>query len=112
MSDSERNAFLRSRLEAAVLGDGAADLDLRRAAFAADNAAADDAEIGEPYRTLVDLVRDASYRVTDEDVAAVRDAAGGDRAAFEVILAAAAGAGVRRWDAAARAIAEATDAPD
>lgn len=43
-------------------------------------------------------------------VLAVREAAGSDKAAFEVILTAAIGAGLARWDAAQRAITEAKDA--
>jgi hypothetical protein len=60
---------------------------------------------------LARLVDEASYRVTDEDVAAALRSAGSEKAAFELIFSAAAGAGLRRWDAALRAIdAEAIDA--
>lgn len=58
---------------------------------------------------LVGLIADASYRVTDREVAAVRDELGSDRAAFELILSAGIGAGLRRWDAAERAIEGAVD---
>jgi hypothetical protein len=106
MGEYEGHAALRRRLEAAVRGAGTSDLGVRAAAFAGDLSA-----LGPPYRTLVERVREESSRVTDADVSAVRAAAGGDSAAFEVILAAASGAGAQRWDAAVRAIAEAGDAP-
>jgi hypothetical protein len=49
--------------------------------------------------------------VTDDQVSAVRQATGSDRAAFEIVLSAAVGAGLRRWDAAMRALKDAPDAP-
>lgn len=84
------------------------DADLRRAALAS---AADDAAMAEPYETLVRLIADASYRVTDAHVDAVRDATGSDKGAFEIVMAACVGAGIARWDIAVRAIEDATDAP-
>jgi hypothetical protein len=42
--------------------------------------------------------------VTDAEVAAVRDAAGSDRAAFEIVMSACVGAGLQRWDAFREAI--------
>ncbi|MGN8027731.1 hypothetical protein [Microbacterium sp. 22242] len=65
----------------------------------------------EPYAELARTIDEASYRVTDEQVAAVRRAAGSDRGAFEVVMAAGVGAGLRRWDAALRAIEESGHAP-
>jgi len=67
--------------------------------------------IGEPYGALARQVLDAAYRVTDAQVAAVRAATGSDKGAFEIIMAASIGAGLARWDAAVRAIDEASDAP-
>jgi hypothetical protein len=64
----------------------------------------------EPYDDLARQIGDASYRVTDAQVEAVRRAAGSDKAAFEIVMSACVGAGLTRWDAAARAIEEATDA--
>jgi hypothetical protein len=43
-------------------------------------------------------------------VAAVRASRGSEVAAFELIMSASIGAGLRRWDAAARVIEEASDA--
>jgi len=66
--------------------------------------------VAEPYDDLARQIGEASYRVTDAEVAAVREAAGSDKAAFEIVMSACVGAGLARWDAAARVIVEATDA--
>jgi hypothetical protein len=68
------------------------------------------APIAEPYESLVHQIADDSYRVTDAHVRSVLAAAGSEADAFEVILTASIGAGLRRWDAAARAIEEADHA--
>ena len=59
---------------------------------------------------LARQIRDAAYRVTDAQVAAVRAATGSDKGAFEIIMSASIWAGLARWDAAVRAIDEASDA--
>ena len=53
----------------------------------------------------LDKVRRRAYTVTDEDVAALRDAGVGEDEIFEQTVAAAIGEGLRRWDAADRVIA-------
>jgi len=63
-----------------------------------------------PYSELIQQIRHDSSRVTDAQVAAVRDAAGSEKDAFELVLAAAIGAGLERWEAAVNAIREADDA--
>lgn len=65
----------------------------------------------EPYDTLARQIERAASRVTDVQVAAVRGAAGSEKGAFEVIMSASIGAGLARWDAAVRAIDEASHAP-
>lgn len=65
----------------------------------------------EPYDALAVQIGEASYRVTDAQVEAVRLAAGSDKAAFEVVFAASVGAGLARWDEALRAIEGIDDAP-
>lgn len=77
---------------------------------AAMERAAGGAPIAQPHDDLARQIGEAAYRVTDEQVAAVRDATGSDKAAFEVVMAACIGAGLDRWDAAVRAIEEAADA--
>lgn len=72
--------------------------------------AAGGASASEPYDDLARQIGEAAYRLTDAQVAAVREAAGSDKAAFEIIMSACVGAGLARWDAAARAIEEAANA--
>lgn len=98
-------ARLRTSIEAPA---GLTPPPLRRAA--ADRAAGG-AALPAPYDDLVRQIAEASYRVTDTEVARAREAAGSDKAAFELVMAAAIGAGLMRWDRALRAIGEATDAP-
>jgi hypothetical protein len=69
------------------------------------------------HRALADSLRrrvlegQSAHRVTDIQVAGVLQAMGSEKAAFEVIAAAAVGAGLVRWRQAMRALEEATDAP-
>ena len=70
--------------------------------------AAGGAPIASPYDDLARDVGEASYRVTDAEVSAVRAASGSDRAAFELVAAAAVGAALKRWKAGIAAIDEAT----
>lgn len=72
--------------------------------------AAGGAPVADPYDELVLQIAEAAYRATDAQVAPVRDAAGSDKGAFEVIMSACIGAGLVRWDAAVRAIEGAGDA--
>jgi hypothetical protein len=64
-----------------------------------------------PYDALAARIAEDSYRVTDAQVQEVLEAAGSEKNAFEVVLTAAIGAGLRRWDTAIKAIGEAGDAP-
>jgi uncharacterized peroxidase-related enzyme len=50
-----------------------------------------------PYDDLARQIGEAAYKVTDEQVAKVVKQAGSERAAFELIVASALGAGVHRW---------------
>lgn len=105
MEANRRHADL---VRAAVTGEGGVtESSLREAALAR---AAGGPAIPEPYDALVRQVADAAYRVTDAQVAAVRDATGSDKGAFEIVMSACIGAGLARWDAAVRTIEEAGDA--
>jgi hypothetical protein len=73
--------------------------------------AADGPALGPPYDALAHQIGVASSRVSDAQVAAVRTAVGGDKAAFEIVMAAAIGAGLMRWDLGVAALKEANDAP-
>ena len=95
--------WLRGR----VTDSGLTDRDLRLGALARG---AGERGIPEPYDSFARQVGEDSSRVTDAQVKAVRAATGSEKAAFELILTAAIGAGLRRWDAAERAIEGAGDA--
>lgn len=51
-----------------------------------------------PIDALAGQIAEAAYRVSDSQVAAVRAEAGSDKATFEIVMAAAIGAGLMRWD--------------
>lgn len=95
-------------LRSAVIG-GAGTTPAALLAAVLDRAANGPA-IEEPYDALAQQIGEAAFKVTDAQVAAVRAAAGTDKAAFEVVMSACIGSGLARWDAAARAIGEAGDA--
>lgn len=101
---SRSHAELAAELCARAEDSGSADLSLRLAALSAG------APAPSPFAELIEQVSRDSSRVTDAQVDAVRREAGSEKAAFEIILAAAIGAGLHRWDAAANAIREADDA--
>lgn len=103
-----RHADHAEALRTRVLESGVIDSALRNGAMRAG--AGEDAALPEPYAALTRTIGEHSYRVTDAQVAAVRGAAGTDRATFEVIMSASIGAGLRRWDAAIAALEEADDA--
>src|SRR5689334_6811603 len=103
------HAALSKALHDRVLdGPGESDRALRQAAAAR---AASGAAMAEPYDALARQIGDASYRVTDAQVADVLHAAGSERAAFEIVAAAAVGASLSRWQQAMKALNEAKNAP-
>jgi alkylhydroperoxidase family enzyme len=89
--------------EAVLETPGAADLELRQAVAA--YAAGRDAEIPDDLRPYVDKVARNAYRVTDDDVDALRAAGYSEDAIFELTLAAALGAARARLDAGLAAMA-------
>ncbi|GAB3614860.1 hypothetical protein [Humibacter ginsengisoli] len=95
-------------LSARVADSGDTDRALRLAVF---ERAARGAAVPEPYDQLVEQIARDSARVTDAQIAAVLRATSSERSAFELILTAAIGTGLHRWDAAAAVIEEALDAP-
>jgi hypothetical protein len=64
-----------------------------------------------PYDALARQIGEAAYRTTDAQVANVLKATGSEKAAFEVVLAAAVSAGLLRWKHAIKALDEAAHAP-
>lgn len=108
MDHAEIHRQHAAAVRTAVTGDaGTTESSLRAGVMAR---AAGGAAVPEPYDALARQVAEAASGVTDSQVAAVRAATGSDKAAFEIVMSACIGAGLARWDAAATAIEEATDA--
>ncbi|NNC14074.1 hypothetical protein HII28_19625 [Planctomonas sp. JC2975] len=101
------HAQFATALRARVQETGTLDHSLRKGIL--DRGAGGPA-VAEPYDSLAREIAEDSYRVTDEQVSTVLGELGSEGNAFEVILTAAIGAGLRRWDAAAATIGEADDA--
>jgi hypothetical protein len=74
---------------------------------AARSAAARGEAFDEPLGSYLSKVRDASYRVTDEDFAALRAAGHSEEEIFELTVAAAFGEGLRSLEAGLDALREA-----
>lgn len=88
-------------------GSGETSADLRQAVAA--RAAGGD-PVDAPFDDLARQIGEAAYRVTDTQVEDVVRVVGSDAAAFELIAAAALGAGLMRWRTALKALEESTDA--
>jgi hypothetical protein len=97
-------ADVTRHLEAAVKrvleGKAVASAEQRKAAF-------DNAGVAEPARALIDKVANHAYKITDEDVAAVKGSLSEDEI-FELVICAAMGQATRQLEAARKALAEAT----
>ena len=61
-----------------------------------------------PFDDLARQIGEAAHRVTDAQVSDVLTAAGSEKATFEIIAAAALGAGLLRWEQAMKVLDEAT----
>jgi hypothetical protein len=107
--DARSHAELAAALRERVLESGVLAPALRRGVL--DRANGGSVPVDAPYDDLVRQVAGESFRVIDRQVDEAREAAGSERAAFEVVLAASIGAGLSRWDAAFAAIDGASDAP-
>lgn len=89
----DRHLDLVEALRRAVLGsEGATPRSLREAL-------SDDGDVPEDLRAYVGKVRDHAYRVTDEDVAALKAAGYTEDQLFEITVSAAVGAGLKRLHA-------------
>jgi hypothetical protein len=64
-----------------------------------------------PCDDLARQIGEFAYHVTDGQVASLVETVGSEKAAFEVIVAAAVGAGLLRWRQGIKALEEAIDAP-
>ena len=98
----DRKRVLHQDLVARILeGSGRATEKDRRAAF-------ENAELGEPLRTLVDKVAQRPTQITDEDIAVVKASGVSEDEIFELVVCAAVGQATRQYDTALQALAEAT----
>jgi hypothetical protein len=64
-----------------------------------------------PYDDLARQIGESAAGVTDEQVARVLRVTGSEKATFEIVVAAALGAGLLRWQQGIKALDEASDAP-
>lgn len=88
---------------ASLLGaPGETDTSLRRAVF--DRVRIGAGEVPEDLRALVEKIADRPWSVNDEDLTQLREAGYSEDQIYELVLAAAAGAGVHRFEAGLRAI--------
>ena len=88
---------------ASLLGaPGKTDTPLRHAIF--DRVRLGAGEVPENLRALVEKIAGRPWSVTDEDITRLAEAGYSEDQIYELVLAAAAGAGVRRFDAGLRAI--------
>jgi alkylhydroperoxidase family enzyme len=88
---------------ASLLGaPGETDKSLRQAVF--DRVRLGTGEVPESLTALVERIADRPWSVSDEDFTHLREAGYSEDHIYELILAAAAGAGVRRFEAGLRAI--------
>lgn len=78
-------------------GDGRASRAQRLAAF-------DNEGLGEPMKTLIGKVARHAYKVTDDDVAAVRASGLSEDQIFEMVVSAAVGEATRQYHAALAAL--------
>ena len=107
MTVSAHRPFAEALRRRVLEGPGETDPALRRRVAAR---AADGPPLEAPYDDLARQIGEAAARTTDAQVAAVLAVAGSQKAAFELIAAAALGAGLARWQQALSAVEEASHA--
>jgi hypothetical protein len=105
---ADHEALAKALRDRVLDGPGESDRALRQAVAARS---AGGAAMAAPYDALAREIGEASYRVTDAQVARVLQAAGSEKAAFEIVAAAAVGASLSRWQHAMKALDEAKNAP-
>jgi hypothetical protein len=106
-SRSDHHSFAETLMRRVLEGPGETDPALRQRVAAR---AAGGPPVEAPYDDLARQIGEAAWRVTDAQVANVLAAAGSEKATFELIAAAATGAGLLRWQRAIKALGETSDA--
>jgi len=104
---ADHDLFAETLKRRVLDGPGKTDAALRQRVSAR---AAGGPPIESPYDDLAHQIGEAAFRTTDAQVARVLQAAGNEKAAFELIAAAAVGAGLLRWQQAMKVLEEAGDA--
>ena len=107
-SRSDHHEFAEALRHRVLEGPGETDPALRQRVAARS---AGGPSIEAPYDDLARQIAEAAVRTTDTQVANVLAAVGSEKAAFELIAAAATGAGLLRWRQAIEALKAASDAP-
>jgi hypothetical protein len=107
-SRSDHHSFAETLRRRVLEGPGQSDPALRQRVAARS---AGGPSIEAPYDDLARQIGEAACRTTDTQVANVLAVAGSEKAAFELIAAAATGAGLLRWQQAIKALEETSDAP-
>jgi alkylhydroperoxidase family enzyme len=99
---STKKRAMHKALVACLLDvDAMASQAQRRAAF-------DNAGLDAPLSTLIDKVAMQAYKVTDDDIAAVKASGLSEDQIYELVVCAAVGQATRQYDTALAALAEAT----
>lgn len=106
-SRSNHYSFAETLRRTVLEGPGESDPALRQRVAARS---AGGPSIEAPYDDLARQIGEAACRTTDTQVANVLAAAGSEKAAFELIVAAATGAGLLRWRQASKGLEETRDA--
>jgi hypothetical protein len=106
-SRPDHDSFAQTLRSRVLEGPGETDPALRQRVAAR---AAGGPPIEAPYDDLARQIGEAAYRTTGGQVASVLAAAGSEKAAFELIVTAATGAGLLRWQQAIKALEEISDA--
>jgi len=105
---SDHHSFAETLRRKVLEGPGETDPALRQRMAAR---ASGGPPIETPYDVLARQIGEAACRTTDAQVASVLTVARTEKAAFELIAAAATGAGLLRWQQAIRALEATSDAP-
>jgi hypothetical protein len=105
---SDHQSFAEALKRRVLEGRGETETALRQCVAAR---AAGGPPLEQPYDDLAHHIGEAAYRVTDAQVTSVVAATGSEKAAFELIAAAATGAGLLRWQQAMSALKDLDDAP-
>jgi hypothetical protein len=98
---TDKRALHKALVAHLLEGDGTASQLQRRAAF-------DNVKLEAPLGTLIDKVALQAYKITDGDVAAVKEFGFSEDQIYELVVCAAVGQATRQYDAALAALAEAT----